>query len=558
MAPSLHNEGLSGGPPKFYTFVETPSGALLVGSCVRGISRSQDGGAKWQPVGDLGHISINTLAIEPDGQLLAATSGGLWRSADEGTTWVCIDDEPLYAVLPDGSDRPPGVTTLRLLQLADGRKLAGTSGDGIWVCENGKWTRLGLADAIVYSLLETSSGTLLAGTRGDGVLRSEDRGATWSAPSNPPAPDTYVHCLVQLPDGSVLAGTGLGICRSTDDGRTWGSYASELHGHRIFALCELADGRVGAAGYAHMWIGLDEAWRQVDAGLTPDEAWTVLFGNHDDIYAGTKAGVLRSDDRGATWRNVASGSVVFALAKSASGEILAGGNAGVRISPDWKPVGEVGPRVYSLFEVAHGHVLAGTLSEGLYQYLSSGNGNGEWGPVPNGPPDWQIYQIIRTQSGRILACSGAIINGEKDGSVYASDDEGRSWVQKLSGRSYYKMTQTADGAIYAGGRRCYIARSTDDGNTWEQLPLPLGQESKMYSLAGDKAGRLFLGAGGQLLRSDDGAKSWTILDKGIDGVSVYDLCEGPDGLLAAATSVGLFVSDDGGDNWTAGDCSSGS
>ncbi len=549
MAPSLHNEGLAGGPPKFYTFAETPSGALLVGSCVRGISRSRDGGATWQPVGELAHVSVNTLAVDPNGRLLAATSGGLWRSADEGTTWVPINDEPLYAVLPDGTDRPPAVTTFRLIRLANGNKLAGTDGDGVWICDGSEWRRLGLEGTIVYSLLETSTGTLLAGTRGNGVLRSDDRGANWSSPSSTPVPDVYVHCLLQLGDGTVLAGTGLGISISTDEGRTWNAYASELHGHRMFAICELTDGRIAAASYAHMWIGRDETWRQVDAGLTPDEAWAVLFGDDDEIYAGTKAGVLRSDDRGATWRTVAPGSVVFALAKTAAGEILAGGNAGVQISPDWRAVGDVGPRVYALFEVAPGNLLAGTLTEGLYRYVSSGKGNGVWGPVVDGPPDWQIYQIIRSRSGRILACSGAIIDGHKDGSVYTSDDEGRSWVPTLSGRSYYKMTQTSDGVIYAGGRRCYISRSTDDGDTWEQCPLPLGQESKMYSLVGDRAGRLFLGAGSQLLRSDDGANSWTVLDKGIDGVSVYDLREGADGLLAAATSVGVFVSDDGGDSW---------
>ncbi|MCE9622612.1 MAG: hypothetical protein K8R99_09735 [Actinomycetia bacterium] len=544
MPPSLHNEGLAGGPPKFYTFVETPSGALLVGSCVCGVSRSRDAGATWQPVGELDHISINSFAVEPDGRLLAATSGGLWRSADDGSTWAPINDDPLHAVLSDGSDGPEGSTTFRLLRLRDGRKLAGTNGDGVWIGDGGKWTQLGMPGSIVYSLLETSSGTLLAGTRGDGVLRSDDGGATWSSPSNTPVPDVYVHCLVQLADGSVLAGTGLGISISTDDGRSWGSYASELHGHRIFAIRELADSRIIAGSYAHVWVGRDEKWRQVDPGLTPDEGWAVLFADDGAIYAGTKAGVMRSDDRGATWRNIAPGSVVFALAKTASGEILAGGTDGVKVGPDWRPVGEVGPRVYALFEVAPDHLLAGTLTEGLYTYE-----DGAWGPLAGGPPDWQIYQIIRSQSGRLLACSGAIINGEKDGSVYTSDDDGRSWVQTLSGRSYYKMTQTSDGTIYAGGRRCYISRSTDDGNTWELCPLPLGQESKMYSLAGDKAGRLFLGAGGQLLRSDDGAQSWTILDNGIDGVSVYDLREGPDGLLAAATSVGLFVSDDGGDNW---------
>lgn len=546
MAPSLHNEGLAGGPPKFFTFAETQSGALLVGSCVRGISRSLDQGKSWQPVGELSHVSVNTIAVEPDGQLLAATSRGLWRSNDDGSTWTALNDHTLYAVLSDGPDGPPGTTTLRLLELANGGKLAGTDGDGVWIGADGEWKRSGLAESIVYSLLETTSGTLLAGTRGEGVVRSDDGGATWIVPTTP-VPDVYVHCLVQLRDGSLLAGTGLGIAISTDDGKSWNAYASDLHGHRMFAIRELADGRILAGSYAHMWIGRDEAWKQVDAGMTPDEAWAVLFGDDGTIYAGTKGGVLRSDDDGATWTASLTGSVVFALAKTKAGKILAGGNDGVQIGPDWQPVGELGPRAYALFEVAPDHLLAGTLTEGLYQHV-----NGVWGPVVDGPPDWQIYQIIRSHTGRLLACSGAIINGEKDGSVYISDDEGLTWIPTLSGRSYYKMTQTANGVIYAGGRRCYISRSNDDGNTWELCPLPVGQESKMYSLSGNRAGQLFLGAGSQLLRSDDGANTWTVLDNGIDGVSIYDLREGPDGLLAAATNVGLFVSHDGGDSWRAG------
>ena len=362
MPKSLHNLGLAGGPPKFYTIVETPNGSMLVGTCVRGISRSVDGGTSWQPVGELEHVSVNTLAIESDGCLLAATSGGLWRSEDDGSTWTLLDREPVYAVLPDGTDRPPGMTTLRLCRLADGRTLAGTEGEGIWICDAGEWIPLGLAGSIVYSLLETTSGALLAGTRGEGVVRSDDRGTTWT-PSNVSLPDVYVHCLLELGDGSVLAGVGLGIARSIDDGNSWGPYAAELHGHRVFAVCELADGRVAAGSYAHMWIGLDETWGLVDPGLTPDESWSVLFGDHGEIYAGTKAGVLRSDDGGDSWRNVAPGSVVFSVAKTAAGEILAGGDGGVHVGPDWHPVGDIGLRVYTVFEVARDNLLAGTISE---------------------------------------------------------------------------------------------------------------------------------------------------------------------------------------------------
>ncbi|HRE00575.1 MAG TPA: hypothetical protein PLV68_04700, partial [Ilumatobacteraceae bacterium] len=61
----------------------------------------------------------------------------------------------------------------------------------------------------------------------------------------------------------------------------------------------------------------------------------------------------------------------------------------------------------------------------------------------------------------------------------------------------------------------------------------------MYSLFVDHTDRVYLGAGGRLLRSDDLATTWTVLEDGLDGVSVYEVCERPDGLLVIATSGGL-------------------
>ncbi len=545
---SLHNDGLSGGPPRYFTFLETPPGALLVGSCVRGISRSTDGGETWRPIGALDHVSVNTLALDPDGGVLAATSGGLWRSEDDAESWHQLDDTPRYAVLADEpSNRgPAGVTTFRLVRLADGRAVAGTDGQGVWIHDDGSWRQLGSGPSIVYSLVVTPERALLAGTRGQGVMRSED-GVTWSR-SSTGLPDVYVHCLMELDDGTILAGTGLGVSRSSDDGRSWQPYASELGGHRIFSLLQLADGRIAAGSYTHMWVGGGERWRLVDSGLTPDEAWCVAVGPDGALFAGAKPGLLRSDVRDVHWPQVTADSGILALSPTTDGRLLYAGDAGVRIGPDWTPLGHMGHRAMSLLEVAPGTVLAGTLSDGMHRYRDGG-----WARLPDGPPHRQVYRITRSGTGRVLAGTGAIVDGAKVGGVFTSDDGGETWVETLSGRSYYGLAQSSDGTIYAGGRRCYISRSDDDGDSWQACPLPLGREAKMYTLFVDRTDRLFLGSGGQLLRSDDGAETWQILDDGIDGLSVYALCQTGDGLLAAATTGGVVVSDDGGDSWRAGE-----
>ena len=549
VAESLHNDGLSSGPPRFFAFIQLESGTVVAGTCTRGLARSTDGGKTWEPLDELDHVSINAFAVAPDGVLLAATSGGLARSDDDARTWELVDDEPVYAVLPRGTDRPAGVTTYRLLQRPDGGVLAGTDGAGVLVLDGEVWKPTGLRGTIVYSLAIGADGVILAGTRGDGVFRSVDDGATWTASSEGLPDGVYVHCLLVRPDGSVLAGTGDGVARSTDGGRTWTrDVARALAQNRIFSLAPLADGRILAGSYTHMWIGDGDEWTVVDPGLTPDEAWAVHFESDGSILAGAKVGIVRSEDRGFTWQQAGAGAVVFAFHETADGALLACTETDVIAAPGWQPVGRLGPRPYALAEGAPGELLVGTLGDGMYRFDGT-----EWSPVADGPPHWHVYDIIRTRPGRLLATTGAVVDGLKGGGIFVSDDQGRTWTPTFEGRSVYHVVETSDGTLFGGGQRCHILRSSDGGSTWDLCPPPVPFEAKLYSLMVDRRDRIFLGAGSQLLRSGDGARTWTVLDDGLDGVTVYGLGEGPDGMLGAATSGGVFVSDDGGDSWRAGE-----
>ena len=76
MATSQHNDGLSGGPPRYFTIEEPEPGVLLVGTCVRGIARSADNAETWEAIEGLDHISVNTLRRRDfRDEVLAATSG---------------------------------------------------------------------------------------------------------------------------------------------------------------------------------------------------------------------------------------------------------------------------------------------------------------------------------------------------------------------------------------------------------------------------------------------------------------------------------------------------
>jgi photosystem II stability/assembly factor-like uncharacterized protein len=78
--------------------------------------------------------------------------------------------------------------------------------------------RPGLDDAKGYGIGITTAGSVLLATS-EGVVRSADRGATWTTTATGLASRTVYAFAC---DGSaVFAGTGAGVHRSIDDGSSW-------------------------------------------------------------------------------------------------------------------------------------------------------------------------------------------------------------------------------------------------------------------------------------------------------------------------------------------------
>lgn len=541
---SQHNDGLAEGPPRFMAFFRTSVGTLLAGSCTRGLTRSTDDGATWQPVAGWGHVSHNFFTHDSEGALLVATSAGLARSIDDGVTWSALDTRPAFAALADGLRGPPNETVYRLVRLVDGRVLAATDGNGVWVHDSTGWRPTGLDGAIVYSLAVTAAGTWLAGTRGRHIWRSEDEGHSWQ-PSLDGLQDSYVHCLAFDQSGAALAGTGNGIARSADDGASWVDVGEPLAGNRIFAILAWGDGQLLAGGYAQVWRFAAGAWAGVDPGLTPDESWAVSW-DGDRLLAGAKMGVLQSDDRGMTWRPTGEPSVVFGFTHASEGGLLAGGDRGVFRASDWSRIGDIGRRVFCLVALAEDGLLVGTVAGGLHRF------DGEWMRVESGFDHPNVYSLTRLRTGRLLASTGAVLNGAKSGGIFASDDEGRSWRLVWVGQSVYEIVEMSNGTVFAGAQRCRILCSSDGGDQWTPCPQATQHEAKIYSLTGDDNDWLYLGTGGELLRSRDSAATWELVGDGLDGVSVYAMSAQVRGVLVAATSSGMYTSDDCGETWRTG------
>jgi uncharacterized protein (TIGR03437 family) len=200
--------------------------------------------------------------------------------------------------------------------------------------------------------------------------------------------------------------------------------------------------------------------------------------NPQSIYASGSGGIFHSPDSGNTWTRLApipSGAIVFTIA----------------IDP------------------ANSQTLyAGAAPAGAFK---STDGGASWIIINHGVPPaadgtLDIYQIwIDPKSPAVLLASTST-------GLLRSANAGGSWTQVLGRASSLAFDPFTAGTIYACGPNLPgIAESTDDGQTWAQIPdLPF---SSANAIAADPrhSGTLYVSAGYTgLLQSQDAGKTWTV------------------------------------------------
>jgi photosystem II stability/assembly factor-like uncharacterized protein len=94
------------------------------------------------------------------------------------------------------------------------------------------------------------------------------------------------------------------------------------------------------------------------------------------------------------------------------------------------------------------------------------------------------------------------------GAVYRSLDGGTTWAKILTGYigSFWGGLTAKDGTIYAAGMRGNIWKSSDKGATWAKADTHGADQSISTGLQLADGSFVFVGLGGQVLYSEDGAK----------------------------------------------------
>lgn len=530
--PTVTNLGPSGGDVRSLVIHPGNPSQLYLGTADGQLFQSANGGESWTRISpglDRRELVLDSIAFDssnPDtiyvaGWELKSDRGELYRSSNGGEDWERLDTGTFHS-----SIRAMAVSPV-----------------------NPKLIALGMSE---------------------GVLLSQDGGQNWDRISRGYRSLHNVHSLAFDPKEETLlyAGTFRLAWKTPNLGKNWQPIHEGMFWDSDLFSIQIDEKNpstvfAGACSGIYRSHSNGEKWLKLKSGL-PEEAKRTRAVRIDPIdsstiYAGTTEGLFQSTDGGDTWRNLVPAVVINDIAISHSDSqvvFLATDDAGVLKSVDrgktfrqvndgfsQRQVSSVAVRPGSDREFFASIALDGTYG-GFFYSLDGGNA---WKPYNEG-------------LGETVASIRAILAGKSSQNVFVATTQGifvgspgmKPWNRYPSTRQLhingFAFADTTEQALLLAAQEGIYVLDADSGKVRRvEIPIYKGQtvHSVFFSREDNQA---FIGTDMGVFASSDGGKSWTIRVEGLPYARV-NIVSKISSRLFCATSDGLFYSDNLGARW---------
>ena len=552
-----------------------------------GVWRTDDGGARWAPLGDLwATTAVGALALDPN------------------------DDQVLYVGTGEANFANHSRYGLGLLKSVDGGRHFQQLGESTFAGRCFARVRVVAQNPnTVFAAVTTAGGfPALAAARNHplangplGIFRSLDAGASWTQlanglPTTVSATDVAIDpnnpSVVYAAFGHVFGAAQNGIYKSSDGGQSFTKLSGGLP--------------TGTLGRITLAIAPSLTARLYASIVNPCDA----AGNN-----GTTLDVYRSNDGGATWSATSVGSyqatygwyLCTSLVDRANPDLFFAGGFDLRRTTagggpgSWTTVTPSHVDLHALAQDAQGRLLCGS-DGGLYRSTNNGT---NWSSIQGNLGLIQFYAGISLQPGAPTALLGGM---QDNGSGVRQS--GSSWTQVLGGDggctaidptgtrrfAEYQGTGTLFRSTSGGswnssgtgltGRTCFLAPyevhpaaplkmiygaervflSNDGGSTWSAISpdLTAGGTAAIRGLAFAPSDQNMIYVStndGRIQTTSNGGGTWLLRRTGVPGWprTTHPFAVHPTDSQRCWLAVGAFGTDqvlataDGGATWTASD-----
>ena len=530
--------GLGG---RFERLITTSSSRVAYALRGSTLHRTTDGGDTSVPGARFpGQFLSVTVDRDDPLALHAINQGLLHRSTNGGDSW-----ERLATI-------PPAIAVELVLDPADPALfyLATTSGVYRSANRGTTWTQTSLRTATFDLLFDPWDGTRLFALTSSGLQVSTTRGQSWRsvgpaapAPSHLATDPSEVDRLYVVSSGDVYA--------SSDGGETF----SKLLEGNVAAIAVSGSSVVLAASGTGVDRSEDagHAWSRADAGIreTPVSSLAIDPTNPAFVLAGSPEGVHRSDDGGGSW-NLIPGSPeanVVAIDPANRSTLYAAGR-GVHKSTDggstWRNRSPVGLASYIADLVIDPNNPRRILAS--YGVVArSRDGAETWETVLRAedtvaafyyPPVYEAMAVAPSDTSTIYAAGAT--NEYSNGLFSRSEDGGANWSRATLELPWI-MTLAVDPCdprvVYAGTWRG-VYRSADGGATWSDVGLGFTVTSLVVDPRHPSS--VFAGTSSGLYWTNDSGVTWAAFEPAFS-IPVSSIAIDSSGrLLHVGTTEGVF------------------
>lgn len=399
----------------------------------------------------------------------------------------------------------------------------------------------------IWGLAPLLAGLLLGGCVNDVTVQPEGANLLWKEVEYPGR--QRANCIAIDPAGRIILGVydyeredvrSVGaISISSDNGETWAK--KQLGYFEIVSLAIDSEGRIFAEGYTKIMRSLDhgESWETLGFRLNTEGRLRIVADSSDNLYLQTSlSGIYFSGDHGDSWTQIGEGIIaageLTSLAVNSKGCLFAIAGQNLYRSCDrgasWTELQDV-PR-----DRLHGQVAIDSKDQifinNIFDLYRSTDDGATWTTLE--PPNYQgVDEISIDGRDRLYAL--------RSSRLYVSDDGGDRWALVLSLSSNYLgcIASNAAGDIFAVGM-WGLSRSIDDGASWEMLGF---SEYLPADITVDGNGAFYIGlASGGIYRSIDSLESWERFTTGLPDVRLNCLASANESILMAGTWNGIYVS----------------